>query len=159
MSIYVKSITLKLPDEELIFDENNINEIFDKLNSVNEQDLVYTDLILNLAENKNEEISEAIETVDFENNTVSLHYDIPKQVVFTQKFQDRIKKEISSIIESVYPESYDVVNISYNEGDKEGNMQINIDIQAKTEKAINTIEYLDNNVKYIVENIVDYYIN
>lgn len=157
MSIYAKSITLTLPNnEKLIFTEDNIKNIFDILNK-NEENLLYTDLEINLDENK--EISESVKDLNYNNNTASLHYNIPKQVVFTQKFQDRIKKEIASIIESVYPESYNVINITYNESDKEENMQINIEIQAKTDDAIDTIKYLDDNVKYIVENIVDYYIN
>lgn len=157
MSIYAKSITLILPNnEKVVFTENNIKNIFDILNK-NEENLLYADLKIDLDENK--EISESVKDLNYDNNTALLHYDIPKQVVFTQKFQDRIKKEITSIIESVYPESYNVIGITYNEGDKEENMQINIEIQAKTDNAINTIKYLDDNVKYIVENIVDYYIN
>lgn len=157
MSIYAKSITLILPNnEKVVFTENNIKNIFDILNK-NEENLLYADLKIDLDENK--EISESVKDLNYDNNTALLHYDIPKQVVFTQKFQDRIKKEITSIIESVYPESYNVIGITYNEGDKEENMQINIEIQAKTDNAISTIKYLDDNVKYIVENIVDYYIN
>lgn len=157
MSIYAKSITLILPNnEKVVFTENSIKNIFDILNK-NEENLLYADLKIDLDENK--EISESVKDLNYDNNTALLHYDIPKQVVFTQKFQDRIKKEITSIIESVYPESYNVIGITYNEGDKEENMQINIEIQAKTDNAINTIKYLDDNVKYIVENIVDYYIN
>lgn len=157
MSIYAKSITLILPDNKKIaFTEDNIQDIFNVLNE-NENNLIYANLEIDLDENK--EISESVKNLDYNNDIALLHYNIPKQIVFTQKFQDRIKKEIASIIESVYPESYDVINITYDEGDKEGDMQINIEIQAKTDKALNTIEYLDNNVKYIVENIVDYYIN
>ena len=157
MSIYAKSITLILPNnEKVVFTENSIKNIFNILNK-NEENLLYADLKIDLDENK--EISESVKDLNYDNNTALLHYDIPKQVVFTQKFQDRIKKEITSIIESVYPESYNVIGITYNEGDKEENMQINIEIQAKTDNAINTIKYLDDNVKYIVENIVDYYIN
>lgn len=155
--LHVSSIDLVLPYTGTFkFTENNINEFFDVINSraKNERDLLYAGVNIVLDEDE-EQVSEM--AVQQNKDTVSLYYIVPKKVAFTKKFQDRIKKEVPDIIESVYPGLYDVYDISYIEESK-NDMKLNIKVKAKTSDAINNIYYLDDNVSYIVDDIIEYYL-
>lgn len=105
------------------------------------------------------EVKEAVETIDDINNTATLAYIVPKSITFTQRFQERVNKEITAILNSVYPDSFIITNISYKdiETDKE-NMQMVINIEATDSKGMENLKYLDSNVEYIMKDIIDYYL-
>lgn len=105
------------------------------------------------------EVKEAIESIDETNNTAILAYIVPKSITFTQRFQERVNKEITTILNSVYPDNFIITNISYKdiETDKE-NMQMVISIEANNSKGMENLKYLDSNVEYIMKDIVDYYL-
>lgn len=105
------------------------------------------------------EVKEAIESIDEKDNTATLAYIVPKSITFTQRFQERVNKEITAILNSVYPDSFIITNISYKdiETDKE-NMQMVISIEANDSKGMENLKYLDSNVEYIMKDIIDYYL-
>ena len=147
----IGKIKLRLPDGDIYFDmDNTISDIF---KSLNESDLLYADVSLVIDDDK-EKISEKVTKID--DNSASLYYDLPKNIAFTNKFQDRIKKEVPSIIESVYPDYYEITKINYID-ETEDSIKLNIEILAKSEDAVNSLQYLDNNIGYIVDDILNYY--
>lgn len=105
------------------------------------------------------EVKEAIESIDENGNTATLAYIVPKSITFTQRFQERVNKEITAILNSVYPDSFIITSISYKdiETDKE-NMQMVISIEANDSKGMENLKYLDSNVEYIMKDIIDYYL-
>lgn len=105
------------------------------------------------------EVKEAIESIDENSNTATLAYIVPKSITFTQRFQERVNKEITAILNSVYPDSFIITSISYKdiETDKE-NMQMVISIEANDSKGMENLKYLDSNVEYIMKDIIDYYL-
>lgn len=113
----------------------------------------------NTATEEQTEVKEAIENIDETNNTATLTYIVPKSITFTQRFQERVNKEITTILNSVYPDNFIINNISYKdiETDKE-NMQMIISIEANNSKGMENLKYLDSNVEYIMKDIIDYYL-
>ena len=110
-----------------------------------------------VVEKDDEEDIEVAEAATQRNkDTIMLDYDIPKSIAFTQKFQNRIRDEIPDVIDSVYPGLYDVTNFTFKE-DTPTTMKLTIQIKALTNDAVRNMSYLDENVNYIVENIIDYY--
>lgn len=146
---------LNIPGYEKIY-VTSAEDITEILNEVDEQDAKFSTINLVVADTNNNMIAEDIVPSFKDTNEVKLKYNVPKQIVFTQKFQDRIKKEIPSVIESVYPEQYDIIDISYNTVTND-NVELSIYIKAKTENASQNLKYLDENIGYTVNNIIDYY--
>lgn len=149
--------------------KNIIYNSFEDLNSIWMLLNDYKNVELAILDDK-EEINESIineiplKTSPTPLNMVTLNYTVPKKVTFTQRFQDRIKKEISDILNTVYPNMFVVDDIAYNDitdDDENMFMYINIKVNEEagnSEEAINKLNYLDKNVEYILKDIVDYYI-
>lgn len=150
----VNEIELILPyTGKFRFNKDNINSFFDIINSSDvEDDYLYCDINVILENKEQEEISENIIQEDSEK--IYLTYVVPKNLVFTQKFQDRIKKEIPSVIEEVYPNQYIIEDFNYSEFDSD-NMNLNLTVKINDSKQDS--KYLDNDIGYIVEDIVNYY--
>lgn len=121
--------------------------------------LVYDDAPQSLEQDEGTIVKESVESINNEEGTAHLQYIVPKSVTFTQRFQDRINKEVSDILNSVYPDMFNISGIRFEdiEPDSE-NMKMYIDVKANNESALNTINYLDKNVEYIIKDLVDYYI-
>lgn len=105
------------------------------------------------------EIAEDIGSTDIEKAEATLKYSVPKSVTFTQRFQDRVSKEITDILNSVYPGLFSIDNISYKDKvNDDENMDMFINIKANSEEGMNSLIYLDKNVEYIMKDLIDYYI-
>lgn len=101
------------------------------------------------------EIAERYE--EKENNNVDLIYNIPKKLAFTQRFQDRIKYDIPNVIESVYSDCK-VVNTYWVDDDSEGdNIKLVIMVNFTSEDSTKYSKHLDENVKYAIDDIINYY--
>lgn len=105
------------------------------------------------------EVSEDIGSTDDEKAEAILKYSVPKSVTFTQRFQDRVSKEITDILNNVYPGMFIIDNISYKDKpDDEENMEMFITIKATSTDGMSSLVYLDRNVEYIMKDLIDYYI-
>lgn len=106
------------------------------------------------------EIPESIISSDEINNKVICEYDIPKSVVFTSRFQDRIKKDIEEVLSSVYPNYYEISSIGYRDNEENlESIKLILSIKALSDDAMNTIKYIDDNIKYIINDLVEYYLS
>lgn len=165
----MNKITLKVPGhDDVIFDSyedlNVIWMVLDdykdvKLEVINEDKQNLEDNIKE-EDNKVEEslvVNEDIESVDETNNTTKLVYPIPKNVVFTQRFQDRVEKEITNILNAVYPNLFTVLSTQYSESSIPDTMNIAIDIKANGDNSFTQLNQLDDNVRYIIDDMVSYY--
>lgn len=109
--------------------------------------------------NKEEKIEESVENIDTVNNSAQLKYTIPKSVIFTQRFQDRIRKDIIEILDSVYPNYFTIDNILFDDNyDDSMTMIVNISADINNDKALKELDNLDKNVEFIVKDLVDYYL-
>lgn len=104
-------------------------------------------------------VEENIESVNEVTKEVLLSYQVPKSVTFTSRFQNRINKELTDVLDSVYPDCFIITNIKFDEiEDNTEDMLMTIHVQAKTDDAIDKLRFLDKNVEFIVKDLVDYYI-
>lgn len=104
-------------------------------------------------------VSEDIGSTNEEKAEAVLKYSVPKSVTFTQRFQDRVNKEITEILNSVYPNMFIIDNIAYKDKpDDEDNMEMFITIKATSDDGMSSLVYLDRNVEYIMKDLIDYYI-
>lgn len=104
-------------------------------------------------------VEENIESVNEATKEVLLSYQVPKSVTFTSRFQNRINKELTDVLDSVYPDCFVITSIKFDEiEDNTEDMLMTIHVQAKTDDAIDKLRFLDKNVEFIVKDLVDYYI-
>ena len=104
-------------------------------------------------------VEENIENVNEVTKEVLLSYQVPKSVTFTSRFQNRINKELTDVLDSVYPDCFVITSIKFDEiEDNTEGMLMTIHVQAKTDDAIDKLRFLDKNVEFIVKDLVDYYI-
>lgn len=104
-------------------------------------------------------VEENIESVNEVTKEVLLSYQVPKSVTFTSRFQNRINKELTDVLDSVYPDCFVITSIKFDEiEDNTEDMLMTIHVQAKTDDAIDKLRFLDKNVEFIVKDLVDYYI-
>ena len=104
-------------------------------------------------------IEENIENVNEVTKDVILSYQVPKSVTFTSRFQNRINKELTDVLDSVYPDCFIITSIKFAEiEDNNEDMLMMIHVQAKTDDAIDKLKFLDKNVEFIIKDLVDYYI-
>lgn len=104
-------------------------------------------------------VEENVESVNEVTKEVLLSYQVPKSVTFTSRFQNRINKELTDVLDSVYPDCFIITNIKFDEiEDNIEDMLMTIHVQAKTDDAIDKLRFLDKNVEFIVKDLVDYYI-
>lgn len=104
-------------------------------------------------------VEENIESVNEVTKEVLLSYQVPKSVTFTSRFQNRINKELTDVLDSVYPDCFIITSIKFDEiEDNTEDMLMTIHVQAKTDDAIDKLRFLDKNVEFIVKDLVDYYI-
>lgn len=163
--VFNLKIVLKVPGHtDTTFESyTDINVIWDVLSEYPNCDLkvVYeeTDTDSNKVNNTAEVASESIDYKD--SDSASIGYKVPKSVTFTQRFQNRINKEVSEILNSVYPNQFYVSEIFFSDiADDPDNMYMSIMIKAnpEVEMATQNLKYLDKNVEYILKDIIDYYI-
>lgn len=150
-------IALRVPGySDVVFDSyEDLNIIWEFLDHYPDYD---TELII-IKDNDEKKIEEKVENVDEVVKSATLTYTVPKSVTFTQRFQERVQKEINDILNSVYPDSFSIVSITYGdiEDDLE-NMTMNIEIEAINDKGMENLKYLDKNVEYIMKDLIDYYL-
>lgn len=105
------------------------------------------------------QVDEAVSTEE-EKYTI-LEYKVPKSVTFTQRFQDRVTKEITSVLDAVYPDCFSISEVKYEDiEDDMDNMLMKIRVDANNDNtAMNALKFLDNNVEYIIGDLVNYYID
>ena len=156
---YVKEIELVLPyTGSFKFNKNNIDQFFDTINRcTDERDYLYSGVIIHLEdENEEEEEEEQIsENIEHEeNNMIYLSYTAPKELAFTQKFQDRIKKEVPAVIDTIYPDIYNFKEILYSDNGDD-TMNLNFIVESLTEE--NGSKYLDKDVGFTIDDIINYY--
>lgn len=164
-------IVLKVPGyTDVIFNNyEDLNFIWDVLNNyknctleiIKDNEEKDNKEIVETEDIKEEEVKEDININNVqENDNITVSYIIPKKVVFTSRFQDSIKNDVSKLLNSVFPNCFNIENISYKEiKDDRENMQLNIDIKINEncEAAIDKIYGVDEDIKYIVDDLVDYY--
>lgn len=146
-------IILRIPGySDVVFDSyEDLNIIWEVLEN-------YKNCSLTVKYN-NEENTEVNESVDIiTETTAKLSYTVPKSITFTQRFLDRVSKDIIDILNTVYPDMFSIVSINFQDiEDDEENMKIIIEIGANNEDALNSLKYLDKNVEYIMKDLIDYY--
>lgn len=155
-------IELRLPGKENVyFDlDNSVGDIFnyisENLNLNTAGDVAFIDIdVCDLKvedDNQTAEIAESV--VDNGKGNIDLIYDVPKNLAFTQRFQDRIKHEIPNIIESVYDDCK-VVGIYWL--DQENTMKLTISVEFSNENHEKYSKYLDENVGYAIDDMISYY--
>ena len=95
------------------------------------------------------------ETVDNKkDNKAVFSYEVPKQVTFTKRFQDRVKEEIEDVLNSVYSYGFEIEDIKFKDDE---NMIMSITIKALNSDSMNAIDYLDENIGFIIKDLIDYY--
>lgn len=143
--------------------ENTVEDIFsyisDNIHSV--KDMLSVKLSLRFDDisdiNKESNLEVAESYVEKDDNSTDLTYNIPKKLAFTQRFQDRIKYDIPNIIESVYADCK-VTNTSWIDNGDSDHINLTITVEFKdSNDSANYSEHLDENVKYAIDDIIDYY--
>lgn len=159
-------IDLNIPSYASITFENyeDLNLIWEVLENYKDCSLsvIYdetVDVPSDTSDLQQEEVSEDIAVVDNVADTADLVYKVPKSVTFTQRFQSRINKELTDVLNAVYPDYFNIDSISFEDiEDDSENMKMLIKISAKDEQYMIALKYLDENVQYIIEDLVNYYI-
>lgn len=158
-------ILLKVPGyTDTTFDNyENLNFIWEIIENYPNAKLEIVDENKETIVTDKDDVKESIDTVvNVENSDVkevTLKYIVPKQVTFTQRFQDRLNTDISDILDSVYPNFFVIDSIKFEDNDEiTDSMNMYIIIKALNEEATNSLSYLDKNVEYIIKDLVDYYI-
>ena len=154
-------IVLRVPHySDVVFESyEDLNLIWKVVEEYNDCQLI---IVYNKDEeefDKQQEIKENIETVADDNDYAVLSFLVPKSVTFTQRFQDRVKKEIIEILDSVYPNSFNIKDITYNDIDDDlDNMKMIIRIKAVSDSGTENLKYLDKNVEFIMNDLINYYL-
>lgn len=168
MKIFGK-MKVDLPGRKVVYFESNktIQDVLDYINSqldyIGRRDIPFitaeialdfkTDDYEDDDDDQSKRISEDIKETG--KNSIDLYYSVPKNLAFTQRFQDRIKYDIPNVIESVYDDCK-ITDIAYVDEDEE-NMKLTINVESTNENFMKHSKYLDKNVGFIVNDIIEYY--
>lgn len=152
----------KISDDGLFeFGIDDLNEIQKRLSELSKEELdtaqvhlVVFDAVETDTDTNTTPVDERVKQQN--KDTLLVSYDIPKKIAFTQKFQDRIRTEIPDVIDSVYHNLYDIKDISFIEDSTE-TIKLNIKVKCNTPDAVRNQDYLNDNIGYIVDNIIKYY--
>lgn len=154
-------IVLRVPHySDVVFNSyEDLNFIWKVIENYNDCQLIVVDNEDEEEFDKQQEVQENIETVDEITNTVTLTYLVPKSVTFTQRFQERIVKEVFEVLNTVYPEQFEITSVKYQDIEENPDeMKMVIEIKAANDKGLESLKYLDNNVEYIIKDLVEYYL-
>lgn len=154
-------IILRVPHySDIVFESyEDLNLIWKVVEEYNDCQLIIVDDEDEEEFDKQQEIKENIETVADDDDYAVLSFLVPKSVTFTQRFQDRVKKEIIEILDSVYPNSFNIKDITYNDIDDDlDNMKMIIRIKAVSDSGTENLKYLDKNVEFIMNDLINYYL-
>lgn len=154
-------IVLRVPHySDMVFESyEDLNLIWKVIEDYNDCQLIIVDDENEEEFDKQQEIKENIETVADDDDYAVLSFLVPKSVTFTQRFQDRVKKEIIEILDSVYPNSFNIKDITYNDIDDDlDNMKMIIRIKAVSDSGAENLKYLDKNVEFIMNDLINYYL-
>lgn len=154
-------IILRVPHySDMVFESyEDLNLIWKVIEDYNGCQLIVVDDEDEEEFDKQQEIKENIETVADDDDCAVLSFLVPKSVTFTQRFQDRVKKEIIEILDSVYPNSFSIKDITYNDIDDDSdNMKMIIRIKAVSDSGTENLKYLDKNVEFIMNDLINYYL-
>lgn len=154
-------IILRVPHySDMVFESyEDLNLIWKVIEDYNDCQLIIVDDENEEEFDKQQEIKENIETVADDDDYAVLSFLVPKSVTFTQRFQDRVKKEIIEILDSVYPNSFNIKDIVYNDIDDDlDNMKMVIRIKAVSDSGAENLKYLDKNVEFIMNDLINYYL-
>lgn len=154
-------IILRVPHySDIVFKSyEDLNLIWKVVEEYNDCQLIIVDDEDEEEFDKQQEVKENIETVADDDDYAVLSFLVPKSVTFTQRFQDRVKKEIIEILDSVYPNSFNIKDITYNDIDDDSdNMKMIIRIKAVSDSGAENLKYLDKNVEFIMNDLINYYL-
>lgn len=154
-------IILRVPHySDMVFESyEDLNLIWKVVEEYNDCQLIIVDDEDEEEFDKQQEVKENIETVADDDDYAVLSFLVPKSVTFTQRFQDRVKKEIIEILDSVYPNSFNIKDITYNDIDDDlDNMKMIIRIKAVSDSGTENLKYLDKNVEFIMNDLINYYL-
>lgn len=154
-------IVLRVPHySDIVFKSyEDLNLIWKVVEEYNDCQLIIVDDEDEEEFDKQQEVKENIETVADDDDYAVLSFLVPKSVTFTQRFQDRVKKEIIEILDSVYPNSFNIKDITYNDIDDDlDNMKMIIRIKAVSDSGAENLKYLDKNVEFIMNDLINYYL-
>lgn len=154
-------IILRVPHySDIVFKSyEDLNLIWKVVEEYNDCQLIIVDDKDEEEFDKQQEVKENIETVADNDDYAVLSFLVPKSVTFTQRFQDRVKKEIIEILDSVYPNSFNIKDITYNDIDDDlDNMKMIIRIKAVSDSGAENLKYLDKNVEFIMNDLINYYL-
>lgn len=154
-------IILRVPHySDMVFESyEDLNFIWKVVEEYNDCQLIIVDDEDEEEFDKQQEVKENIETVADDDGYAVLSFLVPKSVTFTQRFQDRVKKEIIEILDSVYPNSFNIKDITYNDIDDDlDNMKMIIRIKAVSDSGAENLKYLDKNVEFIMNDLINYYL-
>lgn len=154
-------IILRVPHySDIVFESyEDLNFIWKVVEEYNDCQLIIVDDEDEEEFDKQQEVKENIETVADDDDYAVLSFLVPKSVTFTQRFQDRVKKEIIEILDSVYPNSFNIKDITYNDIDDDlDNMKMIIRIKAVSDSGTENLKYLDKNVEFIMNDLINYYL-
>lgn len=154
-------IILRVPHySDIVFESyEDLNLIWKVVEEYNDCQLIIVDDEDEEEFDKQQEVKENIETVADDDDYAVLSFLVPKSVTFTQRFQDRVKKEIIEILDSVYPNSFSIKDITYNDIDDDSdNMKMVIRIKAVSDSGTENLKYLDKNVEFIMNDLINYYL-
>lgn len=116
------------------------------------------ELIYNEKEEYNEEEKEVNERVLSESeDTYIFEYKIPKLIVFQKRFQDRLSSEVAEVLNNVYPDKFNILDIYYSDNDGSNiNVVFKIEILDKNNFDV-TAQNIDEGLNMTIQNLVDYY--
>lgn len=151
----------ELPENFTVQDIDDVLKEIVKTNSDNDDILNEIQILVkndegNIKEVENYKIDESAKLEN--KDTILLDYEIPKKVCLKKVFQDRVVKEIPSIIETVYPKMYDISYFRFEPYSKDS-MKFLIKAKAKSSYAVDKMPYLNDDIQYILDDMIKYYNN
>lgn len=156
-------IILKIPQRD-----NVIFDSYEKLDIIWEVlelypgcslEVVYDEAQLPAEEPVPEQVKESV-ILDFDklDDSAVVEYVLPKNIALVSDFQKSLQKDVEYILNSVYPDSFKVSKAKYTDLDSEdSDMQVSFDVKAINDKAKSKLKYLDENIRYIIDDNVKYY--
>ena len=77
---------------------------------------------------------------------------------YYRELTSKYPKDVEYILNSVYPDSFKVSKAKYTDIDsKDPDMQVSFDVKAINDEAKSKLKYLDENIRYIIDDNVKYY--
>lgn len=112
-------------------------------------------LVYNEKEEYNKEVNERV--LSESEDAYTFEYKVPKLIVFQKRFQDRLSSEVAEVLNNVYPDRFNILDIYYSNNDGSNiNVVFKIEILDKDNFDI-TAQNIDEGLNMTIQNLVDYY--